>query len=261
MREFTIRKGIFAGKHSIYDSLKEATDAGIKKPLSPWHRADVAIGDWVVSDDGFIIQCLHRYVLRNKVHRSGQYTDCFRFPNGTFYVYVNANQERKVGKNFYAAVANNNPGAIGNTPRIGRYLTPKKKLFVSLIAEGADPYSAYIAAFNKGFAKYSINKLLNDPIVREALMHELEPIYNKIENQVKEKTGLNLTDFVAAELVKVITFDTSKLAMKERRENLKLILQLFGERVGLVSPRKSVKDIPEVNYEEVKPPMLGLSNQ
>lgn len=260
MRNFTIRNGRFKGQHPIYESVQEAKDAGVT-PKEPWHREDIIQGDWVISDDGLILQCLHRYQLYNKLHRSGQYTDVFRFANGSFYVYINKVGERVVGKNFYANVAHNNKGSIGNTSRLGRFMTPQKKLFVSLIGEGLDPYTAYLKAFNRGFATYNINKLLEDPVIKEALMEELKPFVNKISSELKEKTGLNLTDYIANELVNIITFDVTKLALKERRENIKLVLALFGEQLGLIPPKKeSKREIQDINYELVRAPELGPGN-
>lgn len=259
MREFTVRKGAYKGKHNVFDNKEEAIKFGIKNIKELWHSPDIQIGDWVVSDDGFVVQCLHRYQLRNKHHTQGQYTDTFRFPQGTFWVYYNRNGKPTI-KNFYALVANSShKNALGNTPKIGRYMNLRKKMFVSLIGSGVDPFYAYIKAFNPissttATIKLQVNRLLNDQAVREALMTELQPFFDKVQLEVKQATGFeSLKDFIASKINEVAT-DTDA-TNKDKIAVIKLLLDLFGTQLGLTPKKgKEIKDIQEAEFESLPPP-------
>jgi len=263
MRKFTVRRGKYAGEHTIYDSLKEAVADGKSNVKTPWYGPDVEIGDWCLSDDGYVVQCLHKFKLINKQHRSGQYTDTFRFPNGTFYVYYDKKGNRHI-KNFYAVAAKNNKSSLGNSSALGRFMTIKKKHFVTLVAGGVDPYTAYIKAYNKHTASpngiwIQVNKLLNDTLVREALVEELKPFMEKVEIKIREATGhKTIIDFMVDQLTTLMI--DMKLPAKEKRANIKLMLELFGEPLGIVkdkSLKQSRKDLIEAEYEILKPPELA----
>jgi hypothetical protein len=259
MREFTIRSGKFAGKHILYDTVEEAKSHGIKEIVSPWYLADT--GYWCVSDDGYVIQCLHKFKLVNKRHLSGQYTDSFRFPNGTFYVFYDRNGERHI-KNFYGQITNQNQTSLGNTSRLGKYMTAKKKLFVTLVAGGMEPYAAYVKAYSKGYKNnivMQVNKLLDDPLVRKALMTEMKPFMEEVERKVKEKTGSDsLVDFLTDQIATLITTEKG-MGAKDRRENIKMMVALFGEQLGLTHPKttQAKREIEEADYKMIAPPELG----
>lgn len=261
MRDFTIRSGKYQGTHLIYDNEDEARDNSIEFK-KPWYHDKVEAGDWVVSDDGYVIQCLHKYKLVNKRHRSGQHTIAYRFPNGTFYVYVDKHGQKHI-KNFYAVATASHKNSLGNTPRIGRYMTSKKKEFVSLVASGMDIYSAYVKAykvrtFSRNGILIQLNKLMDDPLVREELMTQLQPFIKQVEQSVKEKTGADtLVQFLVDQITELVTDPKSKVP-KDRRENIKLLISLFGEQLG-IALKKDKKEIQEAEYEEIKPPALGES--
>jgi hypothetical protein len=262
MRDFTIRSGKFSGKHNIYDSEDEAKSNSIKF-TKPWYADSVDVGDWVVSDDGYVIQCLGKYKLVNKRHRSGQHTVAYRFPNGTFYAYVDAHGQKHI-KNFYAVASASHKNSLGNTPRIGRYMTSKKKLFVTLVAGGMDVYSAYIKAyqvrtFSRNGILVQINKLMDDPVVRKELMEQLQPFAKQLEAQIMEKTGADsLTSFLIEQITSLVT-DPKSQYPKEKRENIKLLINLIGQQLG-IAISKGKKEVQEAEYEEVPIPQLGSSS-
>jgi hypothetical protein len=260
MREFTIRKGNYVGKHIIYDSIKEANENGITDIKLPWYAPGVEPGSWVVSDDGYVVQCLARRNMVNKRHKSGQYTDTLRFPQGTFWVYYNR-EGRKTIKNFYAAIANSNKNSLGNTSKLGRYMTSRKKYFVSLVVGGMEPFNACAKVFNMGISPpnqifIQVNKLLNDPLVREAIMEQMKPFMQMVTEKIKEKSGHdNLLEFIAEQIAMLVTKED--LSPKEIQTNIKLMLEVFSEQLGLKAPPKDIKKIQEVGYEEVAPPALS----
>ena len=264
MRDFTIRGGKYKGVHIIYDSEDEAKENSIEFK-KPWYKDSTEAGDWVVSDDGYVIQCLHKYKLVNKRHKSGQYTMSYRFPNGTFYIYVDQYRKKHI-KNFYAVAAHAHKNSLGNTPRIGRYMTSKKKEFVVLVAGGLDIYSAYIKAykvrtFSRNGILIQLNKLMDDPLVREELVKEIQPFIKMVEEQIKEKTGADsLVNFLVDQITELLIDEKSKVP-KERRENLKLLINLFGEQLGIALKRTSTKGVQDADFELVSPPELGASKQ
>lgn len=263
MRDFTVRSGKYAGTHIIYDSEDEASNHSIifKKP---WYNDNVEIGDWVVSDDGYVIQCLGIYKLVNKRHRSGQYTTAYRFPNGTFYVYKDKHGAQHI-KNFYAVASASHKNSLGNTPRIGRYMTSKKKEFVTLVAGGMDIYTAYVKAysvrtFSRNGILVQINKLMDDPVVRKELMDQLQPFAKQLEDTIKEKTGADsLTSFLIEQITSLVT-DPKSQYPKEKRENIKLLINLVGQQLGIALTKGTKKEIQDAEYQEIPMPQLGSSS-
>ena len=262
MREFEVRRGNYTGKHIIYDGVKEAMDSGIKYIVSPWYRPDAQIGDWCVADDGYVLQLLHKNKMINKRHTSGQYTVYYRFCTGTVYVYYGRNGKTHI-KNFYGAVANSNKSALGGTPTVGRYMTNKKKYFVTLLVTGLDPYNAYIKAYktNQMFTKSAsyiwrqIDLLLSDPLVKKELMKELKPTVKLLEEEIKKETGFaNLQDWLVNELTTLLT-KSKGLRPKDRRDNIRLVVTLFAEPLGFSTNKKN-NQIEEAEWQFVPPPSL-----
>lgn len=259
MRDFTIRSGKYAGTHIIYDSETEAKEHSIVF-VKPWYKDSVSAGDWVVSDDGYVIQLMHKYKLVNKRHRSGQHTMSYRFPNGTFYVYVDKHGEKHV-KNFYAVATASHKNSLGNTPKIGRYMTSKKLEFVTLVAGGMDIYSAYLKAYkvrtySRNGILIQLNKLMDDELVKTELMTQMKPFMLQVEESVKEKTGANsLVDFLVDQVTELLVDEKSNVP-RERRENLKLLIGLFGEQLGIALKPKTNK-IEDAKFEVIAPPELG----
>jgi hypothetical protein len=183
---------------------------------------------------------------------------------GTVYVYYRKDGTQLI-KSFYASVSKNAKTSLSDTGYLGKFMTAKKRLFVSLVAEGVSPYNAYTQAYHKGYPSnvYSqTNKLLTDPVVRKALMEEMKPLIMKIDDTIMLKTGMNLSDYLVDQIVSVMT--DKKVSNRDRRENIKLALALFGEQLGLRAPtaksKEDKREIENAEYEVVKPPSLGPIN-
>lgn len=265
MRNFTVRRGNYKGEHIIYDSPDEAVQHGIE-PKTPWHRKDVVIGDWVVSDDGYVVQCLHRRPLINKRHKSGQWTDTFRFPMGIFGVYYDAKGDKKITKNFYAQVANNNKSSLGNTSVLGKYMTIEKREFVTLLGMGFDPYSAYIKAYKVKRittlpnVTMQINKLLTDKQVQEELMDVLKPFMHKVQLKIRDISDYeDLNELFIDKTAQLLT--TQVKSIKDQIAVLKFSYEYFGRVLGIImtTEEQKSKDIQEARFTEIPPPELGLS--
>lgn len=266
MRNFTVRRGNFKGNHKVYDSIEEANKHNITKIKSPWHDPDVAIGDWVIADDGYIVQCLHRRQVVNKRHRNGQYTDLFRFPQGTFYVYYDKRGIPRI-KNFYAQMTNNHKSSMGGGSRLGRYMTVKKREFVLYMSMGYDPYTSYVKAFRVGMSTpqhitMQINKLLDDELVKEALMEAMKPFMEQVRDKVKELSGYeDLNQLAVNQVATLLTMETK--GIKDKAIQVKFTLDLFGQPLGIIAPDSKLKtkgQIEEASYEVVAPPSLNAAN-
>jgi hypothetical protein len=264
MRVVTIRRGLFKGEHKIYDSPEESSQYGIE-PKIPWHRKDILVGDWVVADDGYVVQCLARKRIVNKKHINGQYTDTFRFPQGLFYVYYNRLGEKRITKNFYAQVIANNKSSMGNTPSIGRYMTINKREFVAYMQMGFDAYSAYMKAFkvkstSLPYITIQINKLLADEQVREELMQVLKPFMVQVADKVKEISGYNdLNSLLIDKTAKLLVQTTNNI--KDQVIVLKFAYEFFGKVLNIVEtqPEGKKRELEEALYEEIMPSPLPQS--
>jgi hypothetical protein len=261
MRIFSVRKGKYQGAHKIYDTLDEAIKDGVPEIFDPWYHHKVRAGDWVKADDGYVIQLLAKYKLKNKRHKSGQYTQVYRFCNGTFWVYFDKDGNPHP-QNFYGAVANNNKSSLGNTPRLGRNLTIKKKEFLSYIEAGYDPYQAAKKAYrlqNRPLSSITrlINDLLDDNNVKKEMRRMASRFMDEVEKEIKEKTGMSLREFFVHQTTKLLT-DSKLNSSKNFKQNLEFGVKLFGSDLGIIAPKpnRNSKGLPEADYEILPPPEL-----
>ena len=142
----------------------------------------------------------------------------------------------------------------------------RKKHFVTMLAAGADPYTAYMSAYRKHGGSpntvwIQINKLLGDPLVKEELQVHLKPIVLELEEAIKKETGFSsLQDWLVSELTSVLT--KSKLSPKDQRDNIRLVVSLFSEPLGLSVGvnKKKPNDVDEADWQAV-PPDLGQASQ
>lgn len=265
MRIHTIRKGNFKGEHIIYENPGEANSHGVDKIIAPWHSSQTGSGDWVVSDDGYVVQCLKRYPLINKRHKSGQWTDCFMFPQGTFTVYHGRNGFKKI-KNFYAQMSSNKRTSLGTeTSSLGKFMTVRKKEFVTLMSLGFDAYTSYVKAYNVkntnvGYITIQINKLLSDERVQEALMEALKPFMEKVEQQIVAKSGGKYKDLEDLAVQKTADLLLSEARnVKDKALVLKFTFEIFGKIKGFIeyADKKPKKEIEDAHYELYTPPSLA----
>lgn len=266
MRYYTLRKGLYKGKHCIYDSRDEAEIHGITDIKTPWWNKDVEAGDWIESDDGYIVQCLHRSKLYNKRHKSGQYTDLFTFPQGVFYVYYDKKGNPNI-KNFFASVSKPLKGRLGTSSTLGKYMNPRKRLFITYIKNGVDPVTSYMAAFNKHtsplhIAVKKVNELLTDPELVEELMIAMKPFISQVESRVRELSNNKYEDLNALYVDKVarLLLKDNKSAMAEVTV-LNFSLKLFGHQINLIADEHPSKNkfanATEASFEEVPPKSLN----
>jgi hypothetical protein len=271
MRHFTIRKGKYLGEHRIFDSVEEAKKHHII-PKKPWYGDDVKAGDWAIADDGYILQCLDVQRRINKAHRSGQYTQTFRFCNGTFYYYVNANGLKNVTSFFGQIAQTGNRNALGNSGKFSGGMNIRKRKFLAYIESGMEIFHAYIKAFTKGEnggrpplterMTYEIDVLLSDPQIRKGMALALQPLKDALEKQIKKKykkEGLEtLEDLVAKNIIDMM--EKAKPETQFHKSNIEFLIRISDNSLDLgpkqlpeSKEQKRLKEAEDVSFSEISP--------
>jgi len=249
MREFNIRKGVFEGIHIIYDSVKEYYEDNFPNPSKPirWGSTmDLEKGDFVISDDGYVLRVLSTRIFPNARAISGQYSLAIRFPMGTWVLYKRKDGSIKAN-NFYAQFASQNKSSMSSDPQKWR-----EKEFFLKIKSGMDTYEAFISTFKPKGSKERISFLL-DNFLNKRMTEFMEAYQNfqkSLDQKVKELSGgKDIKSILVEKMAKIIVDDSSP---RESLNQLKWLKEVFSENpnVGFF-PKK----IP--SSEEVPPPELA----
>jgi len=266
MREFTVKSGNFKGVHKIYDSEKELFEnENVSFVRKPWSSPDAKVGEWCRMDDGFIAQLLDRYQLT--------VSTVYRFAFGSRGVYYRKRDDKRVAPLFYTTNPSSNKSALvsaGYERALGKSYDKRKRLWVELVAAGMDPYEATYSIYRIGPTGFKnnghkiaalTNKLIRDTKVREHLVEALKPFKQELTDQIKEKTGLELGEFIAQKLAEALGSDAK--SVKDKIAIAKLAVDM-GQLIGNipVKVQKSTRSIKrgkveEADFEEVPPPSLS----
>jgi len=162
-------------QHTVFDSLDEfpAEHTYVKD----WR--DGQIGDWVLADDGCLIQILRRgKMLRAKgKNRVREYVGTCA---GTFMVGPNTmDTSRRI--NIYAF-----GGDLLSDERVEEResMTSKEVLFVSYLARGLTAQQSYLKAFptnNPSYANAKAMQLVKTERIRTAMKEELKPVMEELD--------------------------------------------------------------------------------
>ena len=243
MRIFKIKNGNYAGEHIIFDSIQECIEKGYTPKV--WYECNT--NDWAIADDGYVLQLLSKSYIKN---RHNQITWLYRFCNGTGAVYIDRHGTPRP-YNFYGAVAKSKKSTLSEG---GVYVTPKLKLWFSLVKAGADPNEAYRNVYKREPNIRRINLILENKKIKSMIAKEMVPVIGTINEKLLNKTGKSLDQWFAEEVVDLIT--TDKLSPKERLANIKFLKEVFANALGFKN-----KSIPEeIPYEEIRP-SLGTNQE
>ena len=166
MRTYTIKKI----DHHVYESLDELPEDLVY--LKDWRKAET--GDWVLADDGCIIQVLRKNSMarsRGKVRVDNTLGTC----TGTFKVKHHLSMNTVKREDIYTL--------SGKRP-LKRMMDDKKInsneiLFAQNITRGLSPEDAYIKSFrtkNHKYAKIQAGILVKSERIRKAMKEELKPV-------------------------------------------------------------------------------------
>ena len=172
MRHYKVNKI----QHTVFDSEDEVSSD--THYLRDWREA--SLSDWVLADDGCIIQVLRMGKMikpKGKVREVTYIGTC----TGTFLVSPTVKMDTSRRVNIYSLG--------GNVERNQRLedredLSTREILFAHYLNSGMDPRRAYLAAFptnNPSYAGMRAGQLIKTKRIRSRMKEELKPFLEKLE--------------------------------------------------------------------------------
>ena len=170
MRTYSIKKI----EHHVYEDLLELPED--IKYLSDWRKGE--IGDWVLADDGCIIQILRKGLFVRKLYKD--FRECFLGTCvGTFVNRKTVKMDTEKRRDIYRISGKIHDESLASRAKI----TSNEILFAQNITRGLSPEDAYIKAFrtkNKDYAKYKSSILIKSERIRKAMKEELKPVLESL---------------------------------------------------------------------------------
>ena len=240
MREYNRRSG---GKiiltANIYESEKEYYESHTE-PLKRWGDTSIQEGDWVIADDGYVVQCLTSRLYQGQRHLLFY----FKFPMGTFC--ITKSKDKFYIPSFYAQFSKPSLHRIGTAN--GRDEKTKIR-FVAYVMAGFEIGESYKRAYPNGIigSNTALKKgieLMKDEVVRVEIKNQLDSFVGRLKDKFTEDTLIDELELLLSK---------SRKGSMAHRQNLELILQLTGYMDNPLSKKKQAE---EVNYEEIIPPQL-----
>ena len=243
MRHYKINKI----QHTVFENIEE-----VPKDITflrDWR--DSHVGDWVLADDGCIIQILRKGKMvkpagKNRtVHYVGTCT-------GTFVVSPKVRMDTSRRINIYSI-----GGGVERDDQISerRNLNTREELFVQYWSRGMGLEQAYIKAFptnNPGYAKVHAGQLVKTSRVKTAMKEELKPVLQELN--IDEKLVLQgiKDEALTAEKPDTRLKALFKLAdiMDLEDKNKTTVTQVTGAAIQMISDKefenaKTIKEIKE----------------
>ena len=171
MRHYKVNKI----QYTVFDS-EDEVPSDIRY-LKDWRGS--SISDWVLSDDGCVIQILRKGTMlkpKGKVRQVDYIGTC----TGTFVVSDKVMMDTSRRTNIYSIGGN-----IERNERLEerRSLSTREELFVQYLSGGMDPQKAYLKAFptnNPGYAGMRAGQLVKTNRIRSRMKEELKPFLEKL---------------------------------------------------------------------------------
>ena len=160
MRHYKVNKI----QHTVFDS-EDEVPSDIRY-LKGWRGS--SISDWVLSDDGCVIQILRKGTMlkpKGKVRQVDYVGTC----TGTFVVSDTVKMDTSRRINIYS---------------IGGNIERNEELFVQYLSGGMDPRKAYLKAFptnNPSYAGMRAGQLVKTNRIRSRMKEELKPFLEKLD--------------------------------------------------------------------------------
>ena len=172
MRHYKVNKI----QHTVFDSEDEVSSD--IHYLKDWREA--SLSDWVLADDGCIIQVLR---MGNMIKPKGKVREVTYIGTctGTFVISSNIKMDTSRRTNIYSIG--------GNVERNQRLedredLSTREVLFAHYLNSGMDPRRAYLSAFptnNPSYAGMRAGQLVKTKRVRSRMKEELKPFLEKLD--------------------------------------------------------------------------------
>ena len=168
MRHYKVNKI----EHVVFDSIDEVPEE--ISYVEDWREGHIS--DWVLADDGCIIQILRSGTMikhKGRVRSVGYIGTC----TGTFIISDKTKLDTSRRINIYSLGGN-----IDRDTRIEK-LTSREELFVQNLASGMEPRVAYLRAFptnDPHYAGIRAGQLVKTTRVKTAMKEELKPVLEEL---------------------------------------------------------------------------------
>jgi hypothetical protein len=235
MRIYTIKKI----NHHVYEDLSELPQGLVY--LKDWRKAE--IGDWVLADDGCILQVLRKNSMakrRGKVRVAYTVGTC----TGTFLVSNNNQMDTIRRKNIYSMSGKHTQQSAIDRKK----MTSNEALFAFHLASGLSPEDSYIKSFrtkSHKYAKIQAGILVKSERVRKAMKEELKPVLS----------ALGISPELVLEGIKDIATDEEA----KHSDKLKALFEL-GEILELKETQK-VTEVTGALFQGFEPQQLEATKR
>jgi hypothetical protein len=213
--------------------------------LEPKHwRKDLIQGnDWVVTDDGSVIECL-RVNYYNDVEGKRDVYYC-KFPvSGNHYYRIS----RTTGEIYYSRLY----GRVTRQVKDYRYRVDEVYLFTQLLLSGMSIKDAFRTATKKSYNSYRVLTMMNSKQFKDLIMED---------SNIIGKLRQRFTDDVLLKEIELL-IDRSRKGSDSHRENIKFLMLLTGKLPEQFYDKK-IKTLPriqEADYRELPPPQIEANN-
>lgn len=170
MRTYTIKKQ----EHHVYEDLSELPSDLVY--LKDWRKAE--IGDWVLADDGCIIQVLRKNAMA-QTGRKARVLHTVGTCTGTFLISPTVKMDTERRKNIWSMSGKH----IRNRGKDRKEITSNETLFAQLLTSGVSPEDAYLKVYrtnNRKYAKLQAGILVKSERIRKAMKEELKPVMKSL---------------------------------------------------------------------------------
>lgn len=144
--------------------------------LSDWKKGN--IGDWVMADDGCVIQILRKGSMYRTKDKNREYVGTC---TGTFAITKHSKMDTSKRKNIYSFSGEKTPRDILNDRE---KLTANETLFLLNYAKGMNPREAYLKAFPTNDLQYAQKKsaeLVKTKRINTKMKEELKPVFEGLD--------------------------------------------------------------------------------
>ena len=235
MRSYTIKKI----EHFVYEDLDEIPKDLVY--LKDWREGE--IGDWVLADDGCVIQVLRKNALA-KHTKKVQFDYTIGTCTGTFAVRPTVKMDTERREDIYSL-----SGKIAAKRVKGdKNLTKNEILFSQLLARGVSADEAYLKVYrtnNRKYAKLQAGILVKSERIKKAMKEELKPILS----------SLGISPELVLEGIKDIATDEDA----KHSDKLKALFEL-GEILELKETNK-VTEVTGALFQGFQPEQLQASQR
>ncbi|MBE0645676.1 MAG: hypothetical protein IH600_16470 [Bacteroidetes bacterium] len=230
-----IKHGPYSGRYPIFRTIdrfrKEWPESRV---IIPWFKGEK--GDWILTDDAYVVQVLNTYMLGNPEKRK-RLTKVVRVAWNSFPYYQRLDGTTSSRMTFSPKRANA-PASMAKhtTPRHGKSWTSKKKHFAWLVvAKELAPYQAYMKAFQTSSISRA-RRLSSELMKEDRLMKEVADIYKKLF----DSAGMTDED-IATQIADIAKNNKSG---KTRLDAIRLALELRGEASNGVNVNMRFPQLP-----------------